>query len=321
MAEKDLYYQGFMISLQDKIPHKATLANAITDLLAIDKDAVYRRLRGEVSFSFVEMAIIAKYLGISLDNIVGIDTKRSKPAQIIISRHVNPTETDYIMFNNFLDLLRSFKDEPNTKLFEAGNMIPFYLCYDYEVLTRYGMFRWNLASSYGSACPFHEITIPDRMRALQKECSEQARQIKSTHYVWDYTMFQRLVLGTKYFNKINLIRAADIPLIKNSMLDAVDDLEKMATAGKHPKTGNEISVYISDANIDTNYSQIKSKHLNITLFKVFILNASVSLDKTVFMETNSWIQAMQRTSTLISVSGEKIRAAFFNAQRELIDTL
>ena len=66
MSEKHSFYQGFINVLQQKIPQKASLVNTIADLPVIDKDAVYRRLRGEVNFSFIEMASIAIKLGMSL---------------------------------------------------------------------------------------------------------------------------------------------------------------------------------------------------------------------------------------------------------------
>ena len=41
----------------------------------------------------------------------------------------------------------------------------------------------------------------------------------------------------------------------------------------------------------------------------------------VYNEMSSWIRSLQRMSTLISVSDEKIRATYFNTQRNFIDLL
>ena len=123
MPETTLFYQEFLSAIRDKIPHKATLANTITDLLVIDKDAVYRRLRGEVSFTFSEMEIIAQSMGISLDSIAGIENLQIKPSRLNISRQVNPTAIDYEMFDRHISLLKSITDEPDTKLLEAGNIL------------------------------------------------------------------------------------------------------------------------------------------------------------------------------------------------------
>lgn len=69
--KKDLLYDTILNAIREKIPNRIILANTLAELLNIEKEAVYRRLRGEVAFSFVEIAAISSSLGISLDNIVG----------------------------------------------------------------------------------------------------------------------------------------------------------------------------------------------------------------------------------------------------------
>ena len=58
--------------MKEKIPDGGNLANTLMDILYIGKEAVYRRLRGEVPFTLNEASIISKKLGVSLDQIVGI---------------------------------------------------------------------------------------------------------------------------------------------------------------------------------------------------------------------------------------------------------
>lgn len=321
MTDNHYYYQEFISAIRKKIPHKSTLVNTITDLLDIDKDAVYRRLRGTVQFSFIEMAIIAKKLGVSLDSIAEIETLQTKTAQMDFTRHINPSEVDYKMFTDFLNMLKFIKDEPETTLLESGNLLPYYLFYDYEYLTRYNIFRWCQASSYGDKRPFHEITIPERLRELQKRYCMYSRHIKSTQYVWDAMIFQQLVNNIKFFAKVRFIKEEDVCLIKNDLLKFLNDVENLAIKGKHEETRNEVSIFISELNFDTNYSCLKNNDLQLTIFKTFILNSIASLNEEVFKETSFWIRSLQRTSTLISAGNEKNRALFFEKQREIIYSL
>jgi len=321
MTDNNIFYKVFMSALQDKIPQRANLANAVTDILAIDKDAVYRRLRGEVAFSFAEMAVIARNMGISLDNIAGIENVQSKPIKMNISKQVNPTETDYEMFEGHVNLLKSIKDEPDTKIIGGGSLFPHYLYQDYENIMRFYMFRWNRGSSYGDARPFHKIIIPERLRTLQKETCLYAKHISSTVYIWDQLIFQRFAASVGYYAKLHLLSEEDVSLIKSDLIALLNDVEKLAAKGKHEETGKEARIFITDINFDSNYSCLESKNIKLTLFWVFSLNAIVSMDNEVFNETRAWMNAVQRFSTLISVSGEKIRAAFFDEQRKIIDTL
>ena len=321
MPDNQHFYQEFMSALKAIIPKRALLANTITDLLAIDKDAVYRRLRGDVNFSFTEMAILAKKLGISLDSLVGIESELNKPAQVVLTNSVNPSEVDYLLFNDYINLLKFIKDEPDTRLLESSNAVPLSIYFDYDNLTRLYMFAWNLASNFGTAVPFHEIVIPERMRVIQKNYSYYSRHIKSTQYLWDRMIFKRMVDNIKFSVNINVIREEDIRLIKKELMEMLDDLEKLAGTGKFEDTGNKVSIYISDLLIETNHNCIKSKTMHLTQHKTFLLNAISSLDEDVFNEVSHWILSLQRKSTLISVSGEKIRTDYFTAQRKIIDSL
>ena len=321
MTEGNIFYHEFMSAMQKKISHKATLANTITELLDIDKDAVYRRLRGKVDFSFTEMAMIARNLGISLDLIAGIENEQSKPARMNISRQVNPTEIDYEMFEGHVNLLKAIKDDPDTKIIECGTMFPHYLYQDYEYITRFYLFMWNRASRHGPGLPYHDITIPERLRLLQTETCAYARHIKSTQYVWDHKIFQHFVNNIKYAARIGLVKNENVALLKNDLMAFLENIEKMAIKGKHEETGQEVSIFIFDANCDTNYSCLKTKNIQLVLFRAFILNAIVSFEKDVFDETCAWISSLQRMSTLISVTGERARAIYFDTQRKMIDTL
>ena len=310
-----------MSVIRKKISHRATLVNVITDLLDIDKDAVYRRLRGEVNFTFTEMAIISRNMGISLDSIAGIENKQSRPTKMNISRQVNPAEVDYEMFEGHVNLLKSIKDEPGTQINEAGNIFSHYLYQDYEYLTRFHLFRWNRASGFGDAKPFHEITIPERLRTLQIETCNYARHIKKTYFTFDSHIFQRLVTKIKLFTQIRLINEEDVCLIKNDLKMFLANLEKLAVKGKYEDTGNEVHLMITDTSADSNYSCLKTKNIKLTLFRTFLLNAIVSFDEVVFHETIAWIHSLQKMSSLISFSGERLRTAFFDSQRKIIDTL
>lgn len=50
-------------AMKEKLPLKGQLADMLMDTLYIGKEAVYRRLRGEVPFTLQESALISKKTG------------------------------------------------------------------------------------------------------------------------------------------------------------------------------------------------------------------------------------------------------------------
>jgi hypothetical protein len=320
--DNNLFLSEFVSTIRDKIPKGITISNTITDILDIDKDAVYRRLRGKVDFTFTEMAFIARSLGISLDNLAGIENvPNGKTTHLVLCNQIDPTESDYEAFDRHVNLLISIKDEPGTSIMDAQNVFPHYLFLGYENITKFYLFRWSQASSDGKSIPYGEIRIPDRLRTLHEDMYKYARCISSTVYVFNYLLFKRCVSNVNYYAKIHLIKDEDVYLIKKDMIALLNYIEDLAIKGKYPETGNEVSIYLSDVNFDANYSCLKCSQTYFTLLKVYLLNFVGSYNSDVYNETYAWIRYLQRMSTLISVSGEKIRAEFIDEQRKIIDTL
>lgn len=50
-------------AMKEKLPLKKKLADMLMDTLYIGKEAVYRRLRGEVPFTLQEAALVSRKLG------------------------------------------------------------------------------------------------------------------------------------------------------------------------------------------------------------------------------------------------------------------
>ena len=62
-AGKDSIVNELITAMKDRLPPGQNLANFLTDTLCIGREAVYRRLRGEVAFTIDEVAQISCKLG------------------------------------------------------------------------------------------------------------------------------------------------------------------------------------------------------------------------------------------------------------------
>ena len=110
-------------------------------------------------------------------------------------------------------------------------------------------------------------------------------------------------------------------LLKKELLQFLDDMEMLAIKGKFDDTGSSVYFYISSTNFDTSYRCVEVKHLRVSLIRAFTLNAVVSLDRQTYERISGWLQAVIRSSTMISVSGARQRICFFEKQRSIIKAL
>ena len=73
------------------------------------KEAIYRRLRGEVAFTFEEVSLISQHLGISLDKIVGRRMLNDTMFDLNLLHTGDPIESYYeilVRYAKLFDLLR-----------------------------------------------------------------------------------------------------------------------------------------------------------------------------------------------------------------------
>ena len=320
--KKELLYDNLLNSIKEEFPQKTNLVTALVDLLCIEKEAVYRRLRGEVAFTFAEIVTIANAFGISLDNLVGTVTAKSRPFQLKLVDFVNPKEIDYNMLEQYIDVLGLSREDEKSELIDCTNILPQQLYMNYKYISRFYLFKWLYqCGAPGKAKRFDEIGVGDRFTGIQLASVEESRYIRNSYYILDPLIFHYLVNDINYFMSIHLIGAEEVNCLKDELMKFLEEMEALATRGYFEETGNKVFIYISSVNFDTSYWCVQVKNYHISMIKTFILSSVASLDEGTYDKLRKWLRALIRSSIMISVSGERQRVAFFKAQRELIQSL
>ena len=315
------YNSELIKAMKEKIPSGTYLANTLIDMLYLGKEAVYRRLRGEVPFTLAEAAIISQKMGVSLDKLVGTSMNANAIFDLNIVRQNDPLETYYSIVNNYVKVFREIKDDPMSELCTSSNMIPqtFYL--KYELLSKFRMFKWLYQfEKIDIDNHFEDIEIVDKLLERQREFVRESQEFNHTEYIWDDQLFIYLINDIKYFASVHLISQEYVQKLKKELNQLLDELEEIATRGMF-KTGKEVSIYIANVNFEATYSYIASSNYHVSLIRVFAINSFASQDEAVFKSVKEWIHSLKKFSTLISQSGEMQRIKFFKTQREIINGL
>ena len=323
-VNRELLYGGLLEALKKKIPQKSRLASTIAEILMIEKESVYRRLRGDVHFTLCEAWTVAKELGISLDEIGGITTVSNiKPLQMELPLlHKSIDNFNFDVLENFVKQLKNFTDQPSSEFAAALGSLPSSIYSPYRKLTKFFFYKWLYQFGGGEAQKrFEEIELPNRLMKLKKEIEHYTERFSQTTYVWDPIIIENLVNDIKYFSSIRLINGEDVSALKNELLELLEKLETITSEGKYPGTGKDVYFYISNINIGMNYSYISTKSSCMSLFSTFIIQAINSYERETCDKLRNWVTSLKRSSVLISQSGEKERIMFFEKQRSIINTL
>ncbi|MCD7976980.1 MAG: hypothetical protein LUG51_07420 [Tannerellaceae bacterium] len=321
ILKTDTLYDNFLNTIKEKIPQKSVLASTLSQILNIEKEAVYRRLRREVPFTFAEVAIIAHYLGISIDFIVGSVSHRSRPFNLKIIDFIDSEEVDFEMSEHFLNIIDSTKEVENTEHASALNMIPASLYLNYDHILRFYIFKWKYQYENGnSLVRFRDIHPSEQLITTMKQTPSIARHATNTFYIWDDRIFEAIVSDIIYFHTIRLITDEEKAQLKKDLLLLLEEIEHLAVTGEFAP-GKKVQFYITNVHFETSYAYIDGIRHKMSIIKAFTMNEVISTDLVAFELVKKWMQSMKRTSTLISESGEMQRTLFFNKQREIIDQL
>ena len=111
---KNYIVKELINQMKERIPPGHNLANYLTDTLYMGKEAVYRRLRGEVAFTFDEIAVISHNLGISIDQIIGNHLSNRVTFDLNLLHSPNLMESYYEIVERYLRIFQLVNGDENS---------------------------------------------------------------------------------------------------------------------------------------------------------------------------------------------------------------
>ena len=131
-----------IIAMKERIPKGQNLANSLADILYMGKEAVYRRLRGEVAFTIDEVALLSKKLGISIDQIIGNHLSNRVTFDMNLLNSPNTLDSYYEIINRYQQIFDYVKGDNTTEVYTASNLLPFTLYSSFEHMSKFRLCRW-----------------------------------------------------------------------------------------------------------------------------------------------------------------------------------
>jgi hypothetical protein len=322
MKTKNLY-NDFVDTLKKIYPEKSALAEKISDILAIEKASVYRRLRGEIPFTLNEAGVIAEKLHISLDQIIGLkDLDHSSFANMVLPLYNQFNGKDYPEMGAFIEKVASVVNGKESEMGMACNWIPSIFYYKYDHLLRFYIFKWgyryNDTTYYNT---FEKVKQGDRMVESQIILLQNAVAYEKIICLWDPLIINAIVNDIKYFFSIRLINDDDVAILKQELFDLLQDVESAAAVGKLEGLNKRFELYLSSLDIETTIFYGKSETEWISMIGTFSIQYAVSYEESAYHKMKDWIDYLKRFSMLLSGVGEKERVLFFETQREAVNSL
>ena len=320
--KKDDIHRNLLRAIEKKMPDKSALVEMLMDILFLEKGAVYRRLRGEVPFTFIEIVHIAEKLDLSLNSLVYAESVRKNRFELAFIEYAAMNETEYKRWEDLIMFVKIAKNDPHSELIDSSNILPICIYTGFDALAKYHLFKYQyLLHGSKDRITYSNLVVSERLHILFRSYFEESKNFANTMFIWDSMIFRYLATDIRFFSDIGLISGEDIELIRNDLYALVDYIEEITSIGCYKETGGYVSIYISEVNIDSTYICTRVNNIYLSLVRTFILNSVESFDESSYRKIQAWIQSQKRSATLITQSGAAFRADFLEKQRKIIAEL
>lgn len=301
----------------DSIPGNIKPIEYLIKVLEVSKESAYRRLRGEIPFTFQEMSKLSLNLGFSIDELI------SKPGEsrILVNMQTgldeNPSTVFLKRFEQFYQFLLHLENYPNVEAVLALNRVPDIASVYFKNLFKFFYFKW-LYQNYETSpkMNYSDVTVPDKIEEVRKKIKfDTANCANKITLILDSNFFISQVNEIQYYHKRRLINDEDFKNLKNDVLGFVDFLEECAQTGTFGQK-SKISIYLSSMNIGTNAVYAKYNGNETSFVYAFSINPMNMTNPVVCEKHKKWINSVKKYSMLITKSNEMLQSEYFDKQRE-----
>ncbi len=296
-------------------------ASLLMDTLHIGREAAYRRLRGEVLFTFEEAAVLGKKLHFSLDKIMDMSASEFIMFRLGLDAYCSPVENYEQWLKRDLDFLRDTTGDSLLFYALAGNTIPAEIFFEFKLLSKFKLYKWLYQNELcGDVHLFEELPFPVSLQKKMDEYIAVSQRIPTTNYVFDSSIFMDWINTIRAFRAMHLISGESVEMLRHELSLMIDDLRDITSAGAY-SNGNKVHIYLSDLNICQTSSYVSNETIKAAGFGVFTLNALRTTNTEMSEYVFRWIQMQSRFATLVSRSGELRRINYIKRQRENLSLL
>ncbi|WP_418992390.1 hypothetical protein [Alistipes sp.] len=309
---------AFVESVCAHTPDHSNPSQLVTETLHVGREAAYRRLRGEVPFSFGEAAALSSRLNFSLDGAVGSANAGHVDFRLKFTDFESPLTAYSQLLESDVRFFEEIACDQSARIAMATNSIPAEFYLRYENMARFKLYKWLYQhnATDGAVHCFEDFELPERLSRSCRAYVAASQRAPATSYVFDESCFKHWVNAIRAFRAMHLVSGPSSCKLREEMLHMIDQMEHLAGSGELDN-GNGVLFYLSGVDIESTYFYIAAKRLKVAGMGLFSLNGLYTGDAAMYDYVQRWIHTQTRFSTLISRSGEMQRIDYFRRQRKI----
>lgn len=303
-------------------------ANELADLLGVNPDAAYRRIRGTTPLTYPELQKVCHHYQVSFDSAINYEGS------------THPFEFTSMFDHNRFDMLthvkgtvnqlKYFKEVENCSMTLIAMDLPYFRQFGYPSLLRFKLFYWQrgvLNKENLRSKKFDPDYCDDGVETEMKRLYSMYHGLDSIE-IWTPETLDSTLKQIEYGLDSGFFASVDDAIqICDDLDDLITKLEREAVVskkhfnGEYGEESGNFELYQSDILLGTNSIQVQCKDDLYTFVGFNSFNSLMSKSPGFSLECQRWIAQFRSKSTLLSDVSEKFRYQFFHALRTKINAL
>ena len=318
----------FFQKIKESLPPNRSFVDELNEVLSITNDGCYRRIRGETAITFSETEKLCKAFGVSFDMFVQTEQN------CVMFDYTSTQNTENFLQNYFSNLhkqLSAIKQIEKKKITYACEGIPIFYYFNFEELTRFKLFFWKRSvlelPQYKSKTYSPEL-VSDEMVKQCKDLTTLYNSIPVTEIWTDETVLGNIKQIEFAWESGVFAKKDDALLICSQLNQTLSMIKKMAELSakfsdekKWAENENTFELFKSDVNISVTCILATTETGKMCFYSPHTFNTMGTSNETFCSDTEQWLKSIISKSEIISGSGEKQRARFFNSFSEKLNLL
>jgi len=293
-------------NIKKNIPANIKVYRYLMDLLFISKESAYKRIRGQVPFTFEEIVLISRDINFSIDKIIEQHIADSNISQFIVP-DISEMNIETFVLNFINDTCAFFQKMLDSGVYTLNlglNRIP-YVNFNYKHLFKMDYFRFY--RSYNKNCKYSEIEISPKIKERQYNLSYLTTKLDNITCIFDRYIVDKTIKEIEYYYQINTITKDEVLILKEELLSFIEEIMKINLNIENHIFGSNCNFFISETSIDTNIIHYEYDDNILDQFLIYFEHP-INIHQSRFLSSlnKRWFESRLRYSDLITNSNEKL---------------
>jgi len=309
--------QDIISKIVNSVPDNMKPTEYIMRTLNISKGSAYRRLNGTLAFSYDEIAVLAREMKFSIDEIIHSGSRRKYMFEFGDYSNDNTSTFIHKALSEYYNTLSAEQKMDRRNVLVTTNNLWFIYTLHFDNLFHFFYYKFLQQNDISHLKDkMKDVIVPQSVLEIKAKLLPLISYMDNTYKtsILDRHIFLNTMSEIQYYYRRNLIDDEQLHTITEDMVSLLNIIEKAIIENEY--SGNKNMYFLAERNIYTNSASIENDIQTYALVFQNNIHPMVCYDQQLCVLHHHYLESHRKQSRLISSSNEQLQIAFFEKQYE-----